>query len=82
MFLYKNIGCEVKALKEFTFPLITFGVYDGKTVHLRFYTPSGQEEGLLIKIEDEDTAKLFREFFYEVWKKAEVIKQSIYFYRL
>ena len=74
MFLYKNIGCEVKALKELTFPLITFSVYDERMVHLRFYTPSGQEEGLLIKIEDEETAKLMREVFNELWKKAEVIK--------
>jgi len=74
MFFYKNIGCEVKALKGFTFPLITFSVYDNQVVHLRFYTPSGKEEGLLIKIEDEETAKLMKEVFNELWKQAETIK--------
>jgi hypothetical protein len=47
MFLYKNIGCEVRILKEFTFPLITFGVYDDKAVQLNFYTPS-QPEGAFL----------------------------------
>jgi sugar-specific transcriptional regulator TrmB len=74
MFLYKNIGCEVKILKELTFPLITFGVYDEKILHLNFYTPSQPEGGLLVRIEDEETTKLIREVFYELWKKAEPIK--------
>ena len=74
MFFYKNLGCEVRVLKEFTFPLITFGVYDEKVLHLRFYTPSGEEEGLLLRIEDEETAKLMKEVFNELWKKAEEIK--------
>jgi len=74
MFFYKNLGCEVRVLKELTFPLITFGVYDEKILHLRFYTPSGEEEGLLVRIEDEETAKLMKEVFNELWKKAEGIK--------
>jgi len=74
MFLYKNIGCEVRVLKEFTFPLITFGVYDGRVLHLNFYTPSQPEGGLLVRIEDEETAKLMKEVFNELWKKAEPIK--------
>jgi len=74
MFLYKNIGCEVRILKEFTFPLITFGVYDDKAVQLNFYTPSQPEGGLLVKIEDEETTKLMKGVFYELWKKAEPIK--------
>jgi len=73
MFLYKNLGCEVKVLKELTFPLITFGVYDEKILHLNFYTPSQSEGGLLVKIEDEETAKLMKEVFNELWKKAEPI---------
>ena len=74
IFFYKNLGCEVRVLKEFTFPLITFGVYDEKVLHLRFYTPSGEEEGLLVRIEDEETAKLMKEVFNELWKKAEAIE--------
>jgi len=74
MFLYKNIGCEVRILKEFTFPLITFWVYDDKAVQLNFYTPSQPEGGLLVKIEDEETTKLMKGVFYELWKKAEPIK--------
>jgi sugar-specific transcriptional regulator TrmB len=73
MFLYKNIGCEVRVLKTISFPLVTFGVYDEKTLRLRFYTFSQQEEGLIIKIEDEETAKLMKEVFNELWKKAEPI---------
>jgi len=73
MFLYKKIGCEVRVLKELTFPLITFGVYDGKTVQLNFYTISQPEGGLLVKIEDEETAKLMKEVFNELWEKAEPI---------
>jgi sugar-specific transcriptional regulator TrmB len=74
MFLYKNIGCEVRTLKIISFPLVTFGVYDEKTLAFRFYTPSQQEEGLIIKIEDEETAKLMKEVFNELWKKAQPIK--------
>ena len=74
MFLYKNIGCEVRVLKMISFPLVTFGVYDEKTLRLRFYTPSQQEEGLIIKIEDEETAKLMKEVFNELWKKAQSLK--------
>jgi hypothetical protein len=43
-------------------------------LHLRFYTPSGEEEGLLVRIEDEETAKLMKEVFQELWKKAERIE--------
>jgi sugar-specific transcriptional regulator TrmB len=74
IFFYKNIGCEVRVLKELTFPLITFGVYDDKAVQLNFYTPSQPEGGLLVKIEDEETTKLMKGVFYELWKKAEPIK--------
>jgi phosphatidylserine/phosphatidylglycerophosphate/cardiolipin synthase-like enzyme len=74
MFLYKNIGCEVRILKEFTFPLITFGIYDEKILHLNFYTPSQATGGLLVKIEDKETAKLMKEVFNELWKKAQPIK--------
>jgi len=74
IFFYKNLGCEVRVLKGLAFPLITFGVYDEKVLHLRFYTPSGEEEGLLVRIEDEETAKLMKEVFNELWKKAEIIK--------
>ena len=74
MFLYKNIGSEVKVLKGLTFPLITFGVYDERVLHLNFYTPSQAEGGLLVRIEEEETAKLMKEVFNELWKKARSIK--------
>ena len=74
MFLYKNIGCEVRVLKELTFPLITFGVYDDRAVQVNFYTPSQREGGMLVKIEDKETTNLLKEVFNELWKKAQPIK--------
>jgi len=74
MLQHKLIGCEVKAIKNITFPLVTFFIYDSNIINLNFYTPSQHSEGLLVRIEDSDTAKLFKEFFYEIWKKAEAIK--------
>jgi hypothetical protein len=74
MFFYKNIGCEVRILKELTFPLITFGVYDDKAVQLNFYTPSQREGSMLVKIEDKETTHLLKEIFNQLWKKAQPIK--------
>jgi len=74
MLQHKLIGCEVRVIKNITFPLVTFFIYDNNIINLNFYTPSQHSEGLLVRIEDSDTAKLFREFFYGLWKKSEEIK--------
>jgi len=74
MLQHKLIGCEVRVIKNITFPLVTFFIYDNNIINLNFYTPSQHSEGLLVRIEDSDTANLFREFFYGLWKKSEEIK--------
>ena len=55
MLQHKLIGCKVRAVKNITFPLVTFFIYDGNILNLNFYTPSQHSEGLLVRIEDSDT---------------------------
>jgi len=74
MLQYKLIGCEVKVIKEGYFPLITFDIFDKNILHLYFFSFSSEAEGLLVRIEDEDTTKLFKEMFNKLWEKAKPIK--------
>jgi len=74
MLQHKLIGCDVRVTKGIVFPLSRFTVFDKKITSFRFYTPSQAAEGLLVRIEDEDTAKLFRNFFFALWEKAEEVK--------
>jgi len=73
MLQYKLIGCEVKVIKEVYFPLITFDIFDKNILHLYFFSFSSESEGLLVRIEDKDTTKLFRDMFNKLWGKAKPI---------
>jgi len=73
MLQYKLIGCEVKVIKEVYFPLITFDIFDKNILHLYFFSFSSESEGLLVRIEDKDTTKLFRDMFDKLWGKAKPI---------
>ena len=67
---YKLVGCEVRSIKEIHFPLITFDIFDNNVVQLYFFSPTSESEGLLVRIEDEDTTTLLREIFNRLWEKA------------
>ncbi|MGC9132660.1 MAG: hypothetical protein ACP5HJ_03465 [Candidatus Micrarchaeia archaeon] len=74
MFQYKKIGCKVKTIKDIgDIPLITFSVMDEKSVNIKFFSKVQKEEGLLVRIEDEVTAKLFRKIFLELWENAQTL---------
>jgi sugar-specific transcriptional regulator TrmB len=75
MFKYKNIGCKVKIIKNFPLiPLITFSVRDSKLVYIEFFSQIGKEERFLARIEDESTAKFFKQIFEKLWESAENLK--------
>jgi hypothetical protein len=74
MFQYKKIGCKVKTIKDIgDIPLITFSVMDEKSVNIKFFSKVQKEEGLLVRIEDEVTAKLFRKIFLKLWEEAQTL---------
>jgi len=75
MFRYKNIGCKVKVIKNFpTFPLVTFSVRDERLVYVEFFSETGKEERFLARIEDETTAKVFKQIFEKLWESAKNLK--------
>jgi sugar-specific transcriptional regulator TrmB len=75
MFKYKNIGCKVKVIKNFpSFPLVTFSIRDKKLVYVEFFSEAGKEERFLARIEDEMTAKAFKQIFEKLWESAESLK--------
>jgi len=73
MFKYKNIGCKV--IKNFpSFPLVTFSVRDKRLVYIEFFSEAGKEERFLARIEDEMTAKAFKQIFEKLWESAENLR--------
>jgi hypothetical protein len=74
MFQWKKVGCKVKTIKDIEDPpLLTFSVLDGKIVNVKFFSEAQKEEGLLVRIEDEITAKLFRKVFLKLWEEAQTL---------
>jgi pyruvate/2-oxoglutarate dehydrogenase complex dihydrolipoamide acyltransferase (E2) component len=74
MFQYKKIGCKVKTIKDIKdLPLLTFSIFDSKIININFFSEAQKEEGLLVRIEDEITAKLFRKVFLKLWEEAQTL---------
>ncbi|MGB9703654.1 MAG: TrmB family transcriptional regulator [Candidatus Micrarchaeales archaeon] len=70
MLQHKLIGCEVKTIDWVVFPLIRFSVFDGAFLFFHFYSPPQKEDAFYVRIEDEESAKLFRKIFMALWEKG------------
>ncbi|MGB9703790.1 MAG: hypothetical protein ACPLXS_03750, partial [Candidatus Micrarchaeales archaeon] len=74
MFQYKNIGCKVKVIKGLGLPFTDFSIYDKKILDFDFFSHFQKKEEFLARVEEEETAKLFRMIFEKLWESAETLK--------